>query len=91
MTDHSELIHQPHLGSCSVESLLSVPLRFIFRETHTGDRGGSNHTSFLFSKSEVSTLLRVSMVSAFHHVEVVFITMNVLMSIIFVLCYMDDS
>ena len=70
MADHSEDIHQPRLATCSVESLLSVPLRFIFRETRTGDRGANNHPSFLFSKSEVSTLLRVSMVSGLQHEKV---------------------
>ncbi len=61
----------PDLTSCSVESLLSVPLRFIFRQTQTGDRGGGgnngaasgNRAGFIFSKSECATLLRVSMAS----------------------------
>ncbi len=59
-----------NLASCSVESLLSVPLNFIFRETQTGDRGSGgtsaasgNHVGFIFSKSECATLLRVSMAS----------------------------
>jgi hypothetical protein len=55
----------PTLTSCSVESLLSIPLQFIFRET-TGNGNGttaSNHRSFIFSKNECSTLLRVNMVS----------------------------
>ena len=69
---------EPNFESCSVESLLSVPMHFIFRETRTGgDRGrggngGNNGSgggattpkSFIFSKGEVSTLLRVSMVSS---------------------------
>jgi hypothetical protein len=59
-----------NIASCSVESLLSVPLHFIFRETQTGDRGSGgnratsgNHAGFIFSKSECATLLRVSMAS----------------------------
>jgi len=57
---------QPNFASCSVESLLSVTTRFIFRETQTGDnrRQGDKKKRFVFSKSEVSTLLRVSMLSA---------------------------
>jgi hypothetical protein len=65
--------YSPNLASLSVESLLSVPLRYIFRETQTCDRGGGgsngtassgNHAaSFIFSKSECATLLRVSMAS----------------------------
>ncbi len=59
----------------SVESLLSVPLSFIFRETQTGDRGGGNGgaasgshvASFIFSKSECATLIRVSMASIYNH------------------------
>ena len=64
-----QLNFNPNFESCSVESLLSVPMHFIFRETRTGDRGrGSNASGvtqkrFIFSKGEVSTLLRVSMVS----------------------------
>lgn len=59
----------PDFSSCSVESLLNVPMQFIFRETKTGDRGRrgnarSNQKNFIFSKSEVSTLLRVSMLSS---------------------------
>jgi len=55
----------PTLTSCSVESLLSIPLQFIFRET-TGNGNGTtarNHRSFIFSKNECATLLRVNMVS----------------------------
>jgi hypothetical protein len=64
MSEQSEDIHHPHFAPWSVESLLSVPLQFIFRETQSGERGGGNsHTSCLFSKSEVSTLLRVTMVN----------------------------
>ena len=64
MSEKSKDIRHPHLASWSVESLLSVPLQFIFRETQSGERGGGNsHTSCLFSKSEVSTLLRVTMVN----------------------------
>ena len=55
----------PTLTSCSVESLLSIPLQFIFLET-TGSGNGTtarNHRSFIFSKNECATLLRVNMVS----------------------------
>lgn len=61
------------LNSCSVESLLSIPLQFIFRETMgsgNGRHGASSnsnhhrhHRSFIFSKNECATLLRVNMVS----------------------------
>lgn len=57
----------PNFESCSVESLLSVPIRFIFGETRTCDRvkaGDASNISFMFSKGEVSTLLRVSMLSS---------------------------
>mmetsp|Transcript_16653 Transcript_16653/g.31381 ORF Transcript_16653/g.31381 Transcript_16653/m.31381 type:complete len:98 (-) Transcript_16653:869-1162(-) len=57
----------PDFSSCSVESLLNVPMQIIFRETKTSDRGrgsGSGGKNFILSKSEVSTLLRVSMVRA---------------------------
>lgn len=48
---------QPNFASCSVESLLSIPTKFIFRETTSTGK-------YIFSKSEVSTLLRVSMLSS---------------------------
>lgn len=57
----------PDFSSCSVESLLNVPMQIIFRETKTSDRGrgsGSGGKNFILSKSEVSTLLRVSMLSS---------------------------
>ena len=72
----NEIARSPDLASLSVESLLSVPLRYIFRETQTRDRGGGDGgingtatggnraaASFIFSKSECATLLRVSMAS----------------------------
>jgi hypothetical protein len=50
------------------EALLSVPIEIIFREimlTQTTDNGKrTNHRTFLFSKSEVMTLLRVSMLAS---------------------------
>ncbi|KAL9187769.1 hypothetical protein ACHAXT_006147 [Thalassiosira profunda] len=59
----------PDFASCSVESLLGVPTRFIFRETQTqqaerGRRSATHQKKYIFSKSEVSTLLRVSMLSS---------------------------
>jgi len=65
----------PDFSSCSVESLLNVPMHVIFREAKTVDRGSKggggggaggsgNQKSFILSKSEVSTLLRVSMLSS---------------------------
>mmetsp|Transcript_19656 Transcript_19656/g.41212 ORF Transcript_19656/g.41212 Transcript_19656/m.41212 type:complete len:312 (-) Transcript_19656:239-1174(-) len=57
----------PDFSSCSIESLLNVPMQIIFRETKTSDRGrggGSGGKNFILSKSEVSTLLRVSMLSS---------------------------
>ncbi|KAL7545287.1 hypothetical protein ACHAWF_008642 [Thalassiosira exigua] len=47
----------PDFELCSVESLVAVPMKFIFGKTQTGK-------NFTFSKSEVSTLLRVSMLSS---------------------------
>lgn len=62
--DVAESNFQPNFTSCSVESLLSVPLRYIFRETQTavGRGNATGQKSYIFSKSEASTLLRVSMV-----------------------------
>mmetsp|Transcript_27776 Transcript_27776/g.50156 ORF Transcript_27776/g.50156 Transcript_27776/m.50156 type:complete len:286 (-) Transcript_27776:51-908(-) len=69
MMESTDVNFNPDFSSCSVESLLNVPMQFIFRETKTGDRGRrgnarGNQKNFIFSKSEVSTLLRVSMLSS---------------------------
>ncbi|KAL7508490.1 hypothetical protein ACHAXN_005563 [Cyclotella atomus] len=45
-------------SSCSIESTLSVPTRYIFLKTQSGQN------TFLFSRSEVSTLLQVSMLAS---------------------------
>ena len=56
----------PNFAACSIEALLNVPTQFIFREAQTGDRvrGSTNQKNFIFSKSEASTLLRVSMLAS---------------------------
>ena len=46
----------PNFASCSVEQLLSIPIQYIFQKTQSG--------KYIFSKSEVSTLLRVSMLAS---------------------------
>ena len=46
----------PNFASCSVEQLLSIPVQYIFQKTQSG--------KYIFSKSEVSTLLRVSMLAS---------------------------
>jgi len=45
-------------SSCSIESMLSVPTKFIFLKTRSGQN------SYLFSRSEVSTLLQISMLAS---------------------------
>lgn len=69
MEDPTDGKFDPDFSSCSVQSLLDVPLRVIMREAETGEQGrhggaGSNPKNYVFSKSEVSTLLRVSMLSS---------------------------
>mmetsp|Transcript_27284 Transcript_27284/g.46438 ORF Transcript_27284/g.46438 Transcript_27284/m.46438 type:complete len:280 (-) Transcript_27284:160-999(-) len=69
MMEGNDVDFTPDFSSCSIEALLNVPTETIFRETKTGDRGkygsaSSNQKNFIFSKSEVSTLLRVSMLSS---------------------------
>jgi hypothetical protein len=45
-------------SSCSIESTLSIPTQYIFHKTQSGQN------SYLFSRSEVSTLLQVSMLAS---------------------------
>jgi len=47
----------PNFASCSVEQLLSIPIQYIFQKTASSGK-------YIFSKSEVSTLLRVSMLAS---------------------------
>jgi hypothetical protein len=47
----------PNFSSCSVEQLLSIPIQYIFQTTASSGK-------YIFSKSEVSTLLRVSMLAS---------------------------
>ena len=56
MNTSEEDFQPPDFASCSIESLLIIPLQYIFRETQSG--------KFIFSKSEVSTILRVSMLAS---------------------------
>ena len=56
-------VNSPDFSLCSLESLLSVPMEFIFRESRAAQSGNSQR-NFLFSRSEVESLLRVSMLAA---------------------------
>ncbi|KAL3795654.1 hypothetical protein HJC23_002061 [Cyclotella cryptica] len=49
-------------SSCSVESMLSIPTKFIFLKTRAGPTPTQQRC--LFSRSEVSTLLQVSMLAS---------------------------
>ncbi|KAL7532380.1 hypothetical protein ACHAXR_005689 [Thalassiosira sp. AJA248-18] len=57
MMEGDDINFSPNLVSCSSTESLSVPTEFIFKL-------GSNQKNFIFSKSEVSTLLRVSMLAS---------------------------
>ena len=60
-------IHDNSMATDDFEALLSVPVEVIFREimqTQTTAGKRTNQRTFLFSKSEVATLLRVTMLAS---------------------------